>query len=213
MTKTEATPDLAGCELSVLDPTACDEYLAWLLGREYAAPPEGALALHWALAHCDDGVTWGRYDRGTGVWRLGSEVAPGISPPIREESLQELRLFGETGEVLIWRGEDGLAGRELRDGVVARETGETPDPLRPSDEARVLGGNTVRSRLPHDFTHVADGAGAEQILPLSVTTEQLQGKEVRLVVRHYYEEDEETGTVRVTATRLVKLESGGRHGT
>lgn len=87
-------------------------------GAQPALAPEGADGLVWCLAHCDDGVTWGRYDAQTQRWILGSQAEPAVSPLIRHDSLQELRIFGCPGEVLIWR-----AGAELgvrRSGVARR---------------------------------------------------------------------------------------------
>lgn len=200
-----------GCIVEELDNGACKQYLNWLLGDSQATAEGERLPLDWALAHCDDGVTWGRYDADAKVWRLGNQVASDSSPPIRQDWLQELRLFGVQAEVLIWRSEDGLRGRVLRDGE-AQASGNTSNPLRPSDEARIVRGRMVRRALDHDFTHVADITGAEQVLPLKVTQEQLQQGSVRLVVRHYFEQDPETGTVRVVATRLVRLVAGGSYG-
>lgn len=204
MTPIESAPILSGGELSTLDSIACQRYLAWLLDDREATVPEEAIRLDWALAHCDDGVTWGRYDTGEQLWRLGNQVAPEISPPIRRDSLQELRLFSEAGEVLIWRTDAGLRGRVLREG-------DTSDPL-PLVDPRILRGDHVIAPCDHDFTHVGDRAGAEQVLPLAVTTEQLRTGQVCLAVRHYYESDAKTGAVRLAATRLVAIKLGGHHG-
>lgn len=210
-TKTSTSPVLAGCELWVLDSAACEPYLAWLLGEGEAVAPAGT-ALNWALAHCDDGVTWGRFDAETKVWRLGNQVAPSVSPPIRRQSLQELRLFGDTSEVLIWRREGKLRARVIREHSPAADPDDASNPLRPSNESRMLRGDHVVARYEHDFTHVGDRTGAEQVLPLAVTPEQLRMGRVRLAVRHYYESDSETGAVRIAATRLFTLTSGGSHG-
>ena len=86
---------------------------------------------------------------------------------------------------------------------------EPDDPLRTSDERRILRGDTVRSALRQGFTHITDRAGAEQVIPLTVTADHLQRRLVRLHVRHYWEEDSDedapTGAVRIAATRLVGL--------
>jgi CRISPR-associated protein (TIGR03984 family) len=201
----------SGWVVEELDNDACKQYLNWLLGDSQATAEGEHLPVDWALAHCDDGVTWGRYDADAKVWQLGNQVAPDISPPIRHDWLQELRMFGAQGEVLIWRCEDGLRGRVLRDGE-AQAFGNASNPLRPSDEARIVRGRMVRRTLDHEFTHVADITGAEQLLPLKVTQEQLQRGSVRLVVRHYFEQNPETGMVRIGATRLVRLETGGSYG-
>lgn len=202
---------LAGCDLRPLDSPTCERYVSWLV-KENDAAPEGATELVWALAHCDDGVTWGRYDSGVRAWRLGNQVAPEVSPPIRSETLQELRLFGEGGEVLIWRTDAGLQGRVLREASPTADRSDEVNPHRPSDESRVLRGTRVVADCDHAFTHIGDGTGAEQVLPLAANNEQLRDAKVRLDVRHYYEVDGGTGVIRIAVTRLVKLTTGGFHG-
>jgi len=212
MTATEASP-AAGCSDPLpLDSAACQQYLAWLLGEKEATEPKGATGLVWALAHSDDGVTWGRHDTSAKVWRLGNQAVPEVSPHIRPEALQELRLFGEAGEVLIWRTDAGLRGRMLLDAASGADRSNDSDSLRASDESRILRGDHVIQQCEHGFSHVGDRTGAEQVLPLDVTKEQLQAAQVRLEVRHYYESDADTGAVRIAATRLVTLTAGGSHG-
>jgi len=157
-------------------------------------------------------VTWGRYDAAAKAWRLGSHVAPEVSPPIRSETLQELRLFGEGGEVLIWRTDAGLRGRVLYETDPAADRDDESNPLRPSDEPRILRGGFILAQYENGFTHIGDGTGAEQVLPLAASHEQLRAAQVRLDVRHYFEVDAETGAVRISATRLVGLTTGGSHG-
>src|SRR5690606_37119669 len=78
--------------------------------------------------------------------------------------------------------------------------------------SRILRGGSVLAQRRHGFTHIGDGAGAEQVLPLAVSNEQLRAAQVPLDVCHYYEADAETGAVRIAATRLVRLMPGGAHG-
>jgi hypothetical protein len=59
------------------------------------------------------------------------------------------------------------------------------------------------------FSHIADGTGAEQVIPIEVSNEQLEKRSVRLCVRHYYEQDDESGSARIAATRLVNLAAEG----
>lgn len=212
MNAAKAPHPLAGCDLTPLDSPTCERYISWLLGEENTAVPEEASGLVWALAHCDDGVTWGCYDAAARAWRLGNQVAPEVSPPIRSETLQELRLFGEDGEVLIWRTDAGFQGRVLREADPAADRNDEANPLRPLDESRVLRGALVVAQCEHGFTHIGDGTGAEQVLPLAVSNEQLRNAQIRLNVCHYYESDADTGAVRIAATRFVTLTTGGSHG-
>jgi len=211
MNAAEAPCALAGCDLTPLDSPTCERYVTWLLGEENAAAPEEASGLVWALAHCDAGVPWGRSDAAASAWRLGNREVPEVSPPVRPETLQELRLFGERSEALIWRTEAGLQGRVLGETDPAADRDDEADPLRPSDEPRILRGGLVLAQCERGFTHIGDGTGAEQVLPLTASDEQLRAAQVRLDVRHYYEADE-TGAIRIAATRLVRLTPGGAHG-
>jgi len=204
-----ATPSIAGCSISPVDQAGCERVVAWLLGDKGSAPNNLGIGFAWALAHSDDGVTWGRFDEEAGRWRLGHDAVPEVSPPIRPEALQQLRVFGDGGEVLIWRTDDGLRGRLIKDAEPGRPRDET-DPLRPSDELRILRGDRVREDAGGDFTRVTDATGAEQVLPLALDEAQLRRRKVRLHVRHYWVQDEDNGTVRIAVTRLVRLTTGVR---
>ncbi len=191
--------------VTLLDDADCGRYVAWVATGGTEGAPAGARELAaWSLAHLDDGVTWGRYDSEPDRWRLGHDVAPALSPALRRSALQELRVFGAAGEVLIWRAGGELRGRILRDTLSSAARAELTDPLRPADEDRILRGEGVRQSWPDSrFTHVFDGRGAEQVLPVLVTLQDLRHR--RLRVRHYYAADPDTGAARVTATRLVEI--------
>lgn len=204
-----AMPTIAGCRIAPVGRAVCKQVVAWLLGKSGVAPEDLRAGCVWVLAHSDDGVTWGRFDRQAGRWRLGHEAAPEVSPPIRLEALQELRVFGTGGEVLIWRSDDGLRGRFLED-TEPDGTADDTDPMRPSDELRIVRGDRVRAGADGGFTRVTDGTGAEQVLPIALDESQLRQHEVRLHVRHYWAQNAEDGTVRIAVTRLVDLTTGGR---
>lgn len=204
-------PRIAGCIIEPLEMEDCERVLAWLLGEQTSAPPP-ATGVVWALAHSDGGVTWGRFDPGTSRWRLGHEAAPEVSPRICPEALQELRVFGEQCEILMWRTYQGLRGRVLRDSEVAADRPNEADPLRPSNESRIVRGDSVHSAEGQAFTGVTDHMGAQQVLPMAVTSDQLRRRQVRLHVRHYWVQDVEYGTVRIAVTRLVRLTMEGVDG-
>ncbi len=184
-----------GCKLDRLDRSACNAWLDYVLGRVAAPMALGHSA--WLICHCDDGVTWGRLD--AGAWRLGSKVFPDLCPELAEVAIQELRIFSPIAEVLIWRTDNGLRGRILRD------TGAPPeDPAcSPHDEERLLFADQV-GEYKDGFTRVGSRSGAEQALPLRVTKGPAASWP-RLRVRHYFERDDESGCVRVAATRLVEV--------
>lgn len=182
-----------GCVVERIDDAACKAWLDHVLGRG-AAP--AALGEHaWVLCHCDDGVTWGRRE-GSG-WLLGSTLFPDLCPHPSELGLQELRVFSAVAEVLIWREEDRLCGRILRD-----STAPVKD-CSPDDEKRLLVAGVVRE-CREGFTRVGDGTGAEQALPLNVGEGPAHAWPC-LRVRHYFGRDEATGSIRVVASRLVEV--------
>ena len=186
---------VAGCQIEPLDHLACKAWLDHALGHAGAPADLGNHA--WVLCHSDDGVTWGR--RGGEGWHLASTVFPDLCPVPSETGLQEMRVFSPEAEVLIWRTEESLCGRVLRD----TSPGDVQEALRPDTEDRLLLSGRVSERRD-GFTRVCNGAGAEQILPLRVA-EGPSSRWPRLRVRHYFARDDKTGCVRVAATRLVEV--------
>jgi CRISPR-associated protein (TIGR03984 family) len=148
--------------------------------------------LHYLLAHADDGVIWGRFDAD------GLHTSHGIapqSPPLREVTLQQCRLFGLMGEMLVWRDSSGWRARLITDGADANEW---------YDEDQVLWGTTVDPRQD-GFSLVSEGAqGMRHAVPTAVTEKDLADRQLRLRVRHYitYNED---GEATVIVSRLVQL--------
>lgn len=206
-----ATPSIAGCSIAPIDRATCEQVVAWLCGERDSAPEDLGAGFAWALAHSDDGVTWGRFDWEASCWRLGHDAVPEVSPPVRSEAIQELRLFGEGGELLLWRSDEGLRGRLLEDAEGDHPRDEI-DPLRPSDEHRIVRGDRVRASAGGGFTRVTDATGAEQVLPVALDEAQLRQRKVRLHVRHYWVQNQDDGTVRIAVTRLVALTTGAHHG-
>lgn len=207
MSSAAKTKDIqvAGCTISELDNSECGRILAWLVDDTLTSPWADGIA--WALGHFDGGVTWGRWEPEAASWVSSHAVAPEVSPAIRQETLQELRLFGAQSEVLIWRTPTGLRGRIVTDGP----THGRAEPMAPVDETRVLRGDRAERAFGNGFTVVSDATGARQVLPIRVTDQQLRSNEIRLLVRHYFQQDIGTGEVRIALTRLVALQ-GGHHG-
>ena len=191
------------CTLEQLDHRACTGYLDWV--AEGAGIGGDVSGVEWLLAYCHDGVTWGRMDDGH-IWQMSSMVFPDISPSVFASNLLELRLFGQEREILIWRTEDGLSGRSLADQQMFEKT----DPCRPDTETRILLGNKYRESK-NGFTLIATARGMQQVVPMECTTDHFSGDcwPLRLAVRHYFEEDEKTGAVRVGASRLVNVFNKG----
>jgi CRISPR-associated protein (TIGR03984 family) len=156
---------------------------------------------NFLLAHCDDGVIWGR--RGTDKLLTSYDLAPEISPLLRLTTVQQLFVFGadETewrGEARLWRGE-----RSWEESIVTQNP--TNDCF---DEDQVLWGTEVVTLdNPQGFTRVREKQqqGLEQVVPVEVTEEQLQQRRLKLRVRHFIQRDDETGEARIYLSRLVKV--------
>lgn len=152
-----------------------------------------AFGLRYLLGHADDGVIWGRIDSDRLHTSYG--IAP-ASPLLRASTLQQARLFGPAGELLLWRTDDGWCAR-----VVTDVSGNDDDVI---DEDQILWGDTVET-TKDDFTLLREGAqGMRHAAPIAVTVEQLKHHRLRLRVRHYITENED-GEASITLSRLVQL--------
>jgi CRISPR-associated protein (TIGR03984 family) len=150
--------------------------------------------LNWLLAHADDGVIWGRLQE-DGL-HTSSHVAPDISPPLRAITLQQCRLFGKEGELLLWSNDAGWHVRLLADGPNAGES---------FDEEQIVWGTEAKP-LADGFTLLREGAEERlHAVPLSTDSSAAESRRIRLQVRHYLEYDEVDGEARISASRLVDL--------
>lgn len=151
--------------------------------------------LRFFLAHDDDGVIWGHIEKNE--LKLSGEAFSEVAVPLRTLTLQQARLFGEAGELLVWRGqkEGEWHGRYLTDNGFAQE-----DIL---NETHRLWGEA--SDLPgpiNGFSLMRDGVqGLLHAPPLPLT----QGERAALQVRHYLDYDEQ-GQAYIALSRLVDLQ-------
>ena len=145
--------------------------------------------LRWMLAHADDGVIWGelRDDK----LHLSCDAFPKISPPLRIETLQQVRLFGHLAELLMWRDESTWRARLIKD-----HAGE----LNPCyDEDHLLWG-TDTDQEKDGFVLLRQGKeGLRHALPLASADSR-----PRLKVRHYIAYDQD-GQAYIAYSRLVSL--------
>jgi len=158
------------------------------------APKAGDPA--YLLAFADDGIIWG-YISNNQV-HLSSEAFPTVSPPLREETLQQAHLFGPTGEVRLWRSpHEGWQAVLIQD-----QPSEQEDAL---DEFYFLWG-APGDESAQGFTLLLEkGRGFRQAVPLTDTA-----KVVKLHVRHYLAYDDTTGSAYIALSRLVSLEGGAQ---
>lgn len=186
--------EIVGCLIEPFDDKLAQAWLDWINGSQ--AEPVAITESAWLLAHCESGVTWGRLDGKH--WLLGSDFFADLCPRPKPATILEARIFSPAEEILIWKTKSGLRGRRLKDGPSI----SSADPARPQDECRLLlAGQVIDPR--NGFTRVGDGIGAEQALPLTVAQPPVPWP--RLVVRHYFTRDSETGAVRVVVSRLVEI--------
>lgn len=195
---------LRGCRLEELTAKEKEDVLGWVINGD--DPPKEAVSFQWLLAHCRDGVTWGRPGEQGGAWLFSARAFPDLSPEISRENLLELRLFGPDREILLWRDETGFSARL----IVDSDPLET-DPCRPAEEERVLlGDRFIEAR--DGFTRVGSASGREQAVPLKCEPGDFADGHwpLRLAIRHYFAADPQTGAALIAATRLVAV---GREGT
>ncbi len=153
-------------------------------------------ALDWLLAHADDGVVWGR--RMFDGWALSSSYFPDDSPPLRAETLQQVRLFGIPGELHLWSTDNGWRGRLLTDT-------DEDDFIAHS---YLLWGTDVSdamTKAQRGLLLLSEGAeGLRHAPPLPAQTPPAKAR-LAVQVRHYVQYDTEDGAAYLAASRLVSL--------
>lgn len=152
----------------------------------------------YLLAHDDDGVIWGWFDD-RGKLRLPGDLFAKedyVSTPLRPLTLQQARLFGPAGELMVWRVEGGWRGRVLTDTV-----GHDEDRIQ---ETHWLWGTSTHPPGPQDgFTLMRDGQqGLEHAVPLPLPD---KGRRAGLKVCHYFDYDDH-GQAYIALSRLVDIE-------
>lgn len=181
---------------------------------EQVTPPEGIpledwfcqqtkLEEGWLLAHASNGVIWGRLTSEDGKKRLTLSSKAGfeeLKAELDYETLEQARLFNETGELHLWRTPEGrFEARWLTDGP-------TQDHI---NQPYLLWGTKIVKRQ-NGFTLVRDGQ--EGLLhavpgewPLEIFDKKERKRPLALMVRHYIKYDE-MGQAYFAASRLVRLQ-------
>ena len=152
----------------------------------------------WLLVHADDGVIWGRRET-NGSLLLSSDVFdvkgryPTIAVELRTETLQQARVFGEAGEILVWRDGADFMAREIADGGQKLEDA--------FEEKHLLWGQGQPAPPRQGFTLLVEGQqGMSHAVPLVVES----NRRPALRVRHYIDYDNE-GQAFICLSRLVDL--------
>jgi CRISPR-associated protein (TIGR03984 family) len=162
--------------------------------------------LQYLLAHADDGVIWGHFDKDGNLTtpNLPKELFPNSQelfpkckfPVLRSHTLQQCRAFGENAEVMLWKiAQDDWKARLIKDD-------NKPEYL--PDEHQILWG-TQKEGENKGFTLVSDGQqGLRHAVPLIGIPFKNNERPLRLTVRHYIDYDD-TGVARIYLSRLVNL--------
>ncbi|MBO9999822.1 MAG: TIGR03984 family CRISPR-associated protein [Cyanobacteria bacterium SID2] len=185
--------------------------------------------LKYVLAHAEDGVIWGKFDNN---YKLitADEVFDGKIfrvdlPKLRICTLQQCRIFGDNGEILLWRTDEGWQSRIIRDNL--EDEGSQSHIIQDNlevdylEECQILWGTQKEKGHNQEdgerngFTLLSDGSqGLKHAVPIFVgedyfsRNKQKLHRPVRLLVRHYIDYND-SGIARIFLSRLVKLKPVG----
>jgi CRISPR-associated protein (TIGR03984 family) len=152
--------------------------------------------LKFLLAHAEDGVIWGKFQDGNLI--TADSVFPQFAK-LRELTLQQCRIFGESSEVMLWHTDEGFKARLVEDEHMQKE--------EYISEYQILWGTHGEKQEPEGFTLLWDGKqGLKHAVPFT-DIEEKDGKlknPVRLKVNHYIDYDD-AGVARIYLSRLVNL--------
>lgn len=145
------------------------------------------------LAHCEGGVVWGRVDGSALI------LAPGADAVFTAATLQEARLFGDDGELHVWRvGDAVFRGRRLS------ENANQAAYEHAFEESQILWGDRCEAKQD-GFSLLAEGMqGLRHWAPVTISNEKRC--RVRLLVRSYVSSQ---GAAYVQDARLVRVEVEG----
>lgn len=163
--------------------------------------------LSYLLAHADDGVIWGKFQLKEGNNSNNYILKTSENPQLRLPTLQQCRIFGETGEILLWNSNNQWNARLISQTKISQllqnqEIGFIP-------ENQILWG--TQGKINGDFTLLSDGTqGLRHSVPIIVEEKYFSPNKkelyrpVRLKVHHYFNYDND-GLARIFTSRLVSL--------
>lgn len=146
--------------------------------------------LRWLLAHADDGVIWGEMHDDD--LHLSTSL---FGPELRTKTLQMARLFGEAGELYLWKSNNDWSARLVLEGE-----GDTKQYY---DETQLLWGTHV-DKIEDDFVLLHHGAeGLRHAPPMQIPEGKLELPLV-LNVRHFVKYGDD-GQAYVEFSRLISI--------
>lgn len=162
--------------------------------RTWLAQEAQKRALPWLLAHSDDGVNWGKVESARLL--ISHDYFADLAPPLLAETLQQVRLFGPEGELLLWPIDGQWQGRFLAE-TAAGQTLTTH---------YLLWGDRCEQKAADNFLLLAEGAeGLRHGLPFPVEGNfDPQTQRVALQIEHYLAYDDD-GQAYIAASRLHSL--------
>lgn len=154
----------------------------------------------WFLSYQTDGVNWGIVDKDE--IRFSFQAFPEFSPQIALSKTILLRLFCGEAELKIWRQNNHFTGRLLLD-----ENGSIAPWNEPLEQSIILFGDRILGNSKDGFTPVANKSGSRQVVPLRCSSSDFQNGRtpLRVDIKHYFERDNVSGTIRIAVSRLVKI--------
>jgi CRISPR-associated protein (TIGR03984 family) len=164
-----------------------DDLSGWLVAQAQA------YNLPWLLAHADDGVNWGRIAQGK--LTISHDYYAQYAPCLRAETLQQVRLFGEAGELYLWQMDGQWRGRFL--------AGNADATLEPLSATYLLWGTSAKA-AQDGFVLLVDGEQGLCHAPPHPAGFDADRHYLALTVRHYVAYDED-GQAHVAASRLVEI--------
>jgi CRISPR-associated protein (TIGR03984 family) len=159
-----------------------------------------ASGYQYLLAHAHDGVIWGKVTEEGGISTAHHAVSTDY-PPLRKETLQQARLFGEQGELYLWWNGTEWHSRQISDHAEAPTAEHSV-----MDEPHILWGTQEDGVQSHNgFSLLSDGGqGLKHVVPKEVHFAK-RGAALALHVRHYLHELE-NGVNTIQMSRLMGLE-------
>lgn len=155
--------------------------------------------LQYLLAHADDGINWGIVDNGQIT--VSHDCYPDHAPQLRPATLQQVRLFGDGGELYLWRVDDQWCGRFL--------DGKRDHEADTYSTTYLLWGTSEDTRQKPDderFILLADGEEGLRHAPPRLKDFDANSHYLALKVLHYIAYDGD-GQAHVAASRLGGLQT------
>jgi hypothetical protein len=127
--------------------------------------------------------------------------------------VQQLRIFGSSGEILVWRSGERRDGRYAARLLADERSERTADEGSMDEVFLVLGDQVIgHGRVAKvDYTALRDRGGRVHVPPWHVESSTGLQYSLGLDVRHYLEREQSSGAMRVACGRLLGLRALSEH--